>query len=104
MAGTLPGNSRSSFQKRFARASDRCGRVLPIDVGDAPCLKAGDVLTVTWLDRLARSTRDLLNILAAITAKKVGFRGADTTTSHGRLMVTVPGGLARAGKWKRRFF
>src|SRR5712675_1434563 len=56
-------------------------------------LDAGDVLMVTRLDRLARSTRDLLNTLAAITAKKAGFRSlgdawADTTTSHGRLMLT----------------
>ena len=62
-------------------------------------LEAGDVLTVTRLDRLARSTRDLLNTLAAITDKKAGFRSlgdtwADTTTSHGRLMLTVLGGLA----------
>jgi DNA invertase Pin-like site-specific DNA recombinase len=62
-------------------------------------LEADDVLTVTRLDRLARSTRDLLNTLAAITAKKAGFRSlgdawADTTTSHGRLMLTVLGGLA----------
>jgi DNA invertase Pin-like site-specific DNA recombinase len=62
-------------------------------------LRRGDVLTVTRLDRLARSTRDLLNTLAAITAKKVGFKSlgdtwADTTTSHGRLMLTVLGGLA----------
>jgi DNA invertase Pin-like site-specific DNA recombinase len=62
-------------------------------------LEAGDVLTVTRLDRLARSTRDLLNTLAAITAKKAGFKSlgdtwADTTTSHGRLMLTVLGGLA----------
>jgi DNA invertase Pin-like site-specific DNA recombinase len=62
-------------------------------------LEAGDVVTVTRLDRLARSTRDLLNTLAAITAKKAGFRSlgdtwADTTTSHGRLMLTVLGGLA----------
>ncbi len=46
---------------------------------------AGDVVTVTRLDRLARSTRDLLNTLAAITDKKAGFRSlgdtwADTTT------------------------
>jgi DNA invertase Pin-like site-specific DNA recombinase len=59
----------------------------------------GDVVTVTRLDRLARSTRDLLNTLAAITAKKAGFKSlgdtwADTTTSHGRLMLTVLGGLA----------
>jgi DNA invertase Pin-like site-specific DNA recombinase len=37
-------------------------------------LDAGDVLTVTRLDRVARSTRDLLNTLAAITGKKAGFR------------------------------
>ena len=63
-------------------------------------LDAGDALTVTRLDRLARSTRDLLNTLAAITAKKAGFKSlgdtwADTTTSHGRLMLTVLGGLAK---------
>lgn len=52
-------------------------------------LGPGDVLMVTRLDRLARSTRDLLN-LAAITRKQAGFRSlgdtwADTTTPHGRL-------------------
>ncbi|MBV8589209.1 MAG: recombinase family protein [Acetobacteraceae bacterium] len=57
-------------------------------------LGAGDVLMVTRLDRLARSTRDLLNTLAAITERKAGFRSladtwADTTTAHGRLMLTV---------------
>lgn len=62
-------------------------------------LDEGDVLTVTRLDRLARSTRDLLNTLAAIAGKKAGFRSlgdtwADTTTAHGRLMLTVLGGLA----------
>jgi DNA invertase Pin-like site-specific DNA recombinase len=62
-------------------------------------LAAGDVLMVTRLDRLARSTRDLLNTLAAITDRKAGFRSlgdawADTTTPHGRLMLTVLGGLA----------
>jgi DNA invertase Pin-like site-specific DNA recombinase len=40
-----------------------------------------------------------LNVLAKITGKKAGFRSlgdtwADTTTSHGRLMLTVLGGLA----------
>lgn len=63
-------------------------------------LDTGDVLMVTRLDRLARSTRDLLNTLATITDRKAGFRSlgdtwaADTTTPHGRLMVTVLGGLA----------
>ncbi len=62
-------------------------------------LAAGDVLMVTRLDRLARSTRDLLNVLAALTEKGAQFRSirdawADTTTPHGRLMLTVLGGLA----------
>ena len=62
-------------------------------------LEPGDVLVVTRLDRLARSTRDLLNIVAAIAEREAGFRSlkdrwADTTTPHGRLMLTVLGGLA----------
>jgi DNA invertase Pin-like site-specific DNA recombinase len=62
-------------------------------------LSLGDVLLVTRLDRLARSTRDLLNVLATISEKRAGFRSiadawADTTTAHGRLMLTVLGGLA----------
>jgi hypothetical protein len=63
----------------------------------------GDVLMATRLDRLARSTRDLLNTLAAITGKQAGFRSladvwADTTTPHPRLMLTVLGGLAEFEK------
>ena len=62
-------------------------------------LDAGDVLLVTRLDRLARSTRDLLNVLDAVAKAGVGFRSladawADTTTPHGRLMLTMLGGLA----------
>jgi DNA invertase Pin-like site-specific DNA recombinase len=62
-------------------------------------LAEGDCLIVTKLDRLARSTRDLLNTLAAIAAagasfKSLGDQWADTTTPHGRLMLTVLGGLA----------
>jgi DNA invertase Pin-like site-specific DNA recombinase len=62
-------------------------------------LDAGKLLLVTRLDRLARSTRALFNTLAAIADHQAGFRSlndawADTTTSHGRLMLTVLGGLA----------
>jgi len=57
------------------------------------------VLVVTRLDRLARSTRDLLNVIAAISDRGAGFKSlkdawADTTSAHGRLMLTVLGGLA----------
>jgi DNA invertase Pin-like site-specific DNA recombinase len=62
-------------------------------------LEPGDVVIVTRLDRLARSTRDLLNVLATVGEREAGFRSlkdiwADTTTPHGRLMLTVLGGLA----------
>jgi DNA invertase Pin-like site-specific DNA recombinase len=62
-------------------------------------LGPGDVLLVTRLDRLARSTRDLLNVLDAVAKAGAGFKSladawADTTTAHGRLMLTVLGGLA----------
>jgi DNA invertase Pin-like site-specific DNA recombinase len=62
-------------------------------------LGKGDVLVVTRLDRLARSTRDLLNLLGAVADKGAGFKSlrdawADTSNPHGRLMLTVLGGLA----------
>jgi DNA invertase Pin-like site-specific DNA recombinase len=62
-------------------------------------LAEGDTLIVCKLDRLARSTRDLLNTLAEIaqrgaTFKSLGDPWCDTTTPHGRLMLTVLGGLA----------
>lgn len=63
------------------------------------CLRTGDVLVVTRLDRLARSTRDLLNILDMVAKAGAAFKSlkdawADTTTPHGRLMLTILGGLA----------
>jgi DNA invertase Pin-like site-specific DNA recombinase len=62
-------------------------------------LGSGDTLVVCKLDRLARSTRDLLNTLAAIADAGAAFRSlgdpwCDTTSAHGKLMVTVLGGLA----------
>jgi DNA invertase Pin-like site-specific DNA recombinase len=62
-------------------------------------LGEGDVLIITRLDRLARSSRDLLNIVKQITDAGATFRSlkdhwADTTTAQGRLILTVLGGLA----------
>ncbi len=62
-------------------------------------LRAGDVLLVTRLDRLARSTRDLLNILDVVGKKGAGFKSLadpmiDTTSPHGKLILSVLAALA----------
>jgi DNA invertase Pin-like site-specific DNA recombinase len=62
-------------------------------------LQPGDTLLITKLDRLARSTRDLLNTIDAIgkagaTFKSLSDPWADTTTPQGKLMLTILGGLA----------
>ena len=58
-----------------------------------------DVVVVTRLDRLARSTLDLLKTVDVLTKAGAEFRSladawCDTTTPHGKLMLTVLGGLA----------
>jgi len=63
-------------------------------------LKRGDALLVSRLDRLARSTRDLLNVLHIVSDQGATFKSlhdawADTTTPHGQLMVTILAGLAQ---------
>src|SRR5262245_3308018 len=63
------------------------------------CLNSGDILIVTKLDRLARSTRDLLNTLAVVTDKGAGFRvldnpALDTTSAHGKLLLNILGSIA----------
>jgi DNA invertase Pin-like site-specific DNA recombinase len=62
-------------------------------------LDKGDVLMVTRLDRLARSTRDLLNILYELAEREAGFKSLadpmiDTTSPHGKLILAVLGALA----------
>lgn len=62
-------------------------------------LEDGDTLLVTKLDRLARSTLDLLSTLDTLSKRGAGFRSlgeewANTTSASGRLMVTILGGFA----------
>jgi len=62
-------------------------------------IEDGDVVIVTRLDRLARSTLDLLHTVDAITKVGAEFRSladawCDTTTAHGKLLLTILGGLA----------
>ena len=62
-------------------------------------LRAGDVVVVTKYDRLARSLRDLLDIVEAIQARGAGFRSLaediDTTTPAGRLVFHVFASIAQ---------
>jgi DNA invertase Pin-like site-specific DNA recombinase len=62
-------------------------------------VREGDVLVVTKLDRLARSVRDLMNIIHQLERKQVGLRilnlGMDTKTTTGKLMLTILGGIAQ---------
>lgn len=88
------GAVRVFSEKQTGTKTDRAALAKAVAI-----LGAGDVLLVTKLDRLARSTRDLLNTLAAISDRGAGFKSlgdpwADTTTPHGKLMITVLGGLA----------
>lgn len=61
-------------------------------------LRSGDVLLVTKLDRLARSMRDLLEIVAQVEAHgatlKVLAMGLDTSSATGKLMMNVLGSVA----------
>ena len=61
-------------------------------------LREGDVLVVWRLDRLGRSLRNLLELVAQLEEKKVGFRSLqesmDTSSSGGKLIFHVFGALA----------
>ena len=62
-------------------------------------LRAGDVVVVSRLDRLARSTRDLLEIAEQLNEAGAGLRSlhepwADTTSPAGRMVLTVFAGIA----------
>ncbi|BCH62743.1 invertase (plasmid) [Agrobacterium vitis] len=97
-------------QQRAALKAAGCKRIFEEKVSgakrDRPQLVAllhqlrdGDVVTITRLDRLARSTRDLLDIAELLDAAKVGLRSlaepwADTTSPAGRMVLTIFAGIA----------
>jgi DNA invertase Pin-like site-specific DNA recombinase len=86
-------------QKIFAETASGAKTSRPRLRQSINALGSDDVLVVARLDRLARSTRDLLNVLAEVNERGAAFRSikdtwADTTTPHGRLMLTILGGLA----------
>jgi DNA invertase Pin-like site-specific DNA recombinase len=82
------------FEKASGARADRpqLGRMLK-------ALSPGDVVVVARLDRLARSSRDLLNLIhqideAGATFQSLADAWCDTTTAHGRLILTVLAGLS----------
>jgi len=97
-------------QQRAALTAAGCKRIFEEKVSgakrDRPQLAAllhqlrdGDVVTVTRLDRLARSTRHLLDIAELLDAAKAGLRSlaepwADTTSPAGRMVLTIFAGIA----------
>lgn len=91
---TAAGANKIFKEKISGARSDR--RALAQALASA---STGDTLLVTRLDRLARSTLQLLTVLDQLNRAGALFRSlsdawADTTTPHGRLMLAVLGGLA----------
>jgi DNA invertase Pin-like site-specific DNA recombinase len=95
------------FREKVTGAHNDRRELLKMLKGLAP----GDVVTVTRIDRLARSTFDLFGIVKRIVDAKAQFRSlaepwTDTATSTGRLMLAVLGGLAggvsRSIKYRER--
>jgi DNA invertase Pin-like site-specific DNA recombinase len=62
-------------------------------------VREGDIFVVTKLDRLARSTENLISIANKLEAKKVGLKilnlGIDTTTPTGKMLLTLLGAIAQ---------
>ncbi|OZY44019.1 recombinase family protein [Pseudomonas lundensis] len=97
-------------QQRIALGQNRCHRIFEEKVSGAKLdrpelsrlldhLRPGDVLIVTRLDRLARSTTDLLHIAERLKNIGAGLRSlaepwADTTSPAGRMVLTIFAGIA----------
>lgn len=90
----LPSGCEKVFQEQVSSVGNR----LQLDAA-LEFVREGDVLVVTKLDRLARSVRDLMNIIHKLEHKQVGLRilnlGMDTQTTTGKLMLTILGGIAQ---------
>jgi DNA invertase Pin-like site-specific DNA recombinase len=83
----------------FEKVSGRSAKNRPELLRLLDHVRAGDVVVVTRMDRLARSTRDLLDIAERLNRVGAGLRSlaepwADTTSPAGRMVLTVFAGIA----------
>ena len=90
----LSGCEKVFSEKKSGRSSDNREQL-------NACLdfvREGDCITICRLDRLARSTRDLFNIVSLLEKKGVSLKvldqSIDTSTSHGKLMFGLLGVIA----------
>ena len=92
-------STRPAAKKLFEEKTSGAGKKRPELERLLAELRADDVVVVTRLDRLARSTSELLRIAETIEEKNAGLQSiaepwADTTTPAGRMVLTVFGGIA----------
>lgn len=90
----LAGAEQVFFEKESGTRTDR-----PQLAKAIAALQPGDILLVPAIDRLARSTRDLLNRIHEVTGRGASFKSqaetwVDTTSPLGEFMLTVLGGVA----------
>lgn len=89
--------AKKIFSEQVSSVADRAQLEALID-----WVRDGDIVIVTKLDRLARSMRDLIEIVDRIEKKGAGLRilamNLDTTTATGKLMLNVLGSVA---EWER---
>lgn len=94
-AGLLAAGCRSVFAETISAPHARRPELIRM----LDHLRTGDIVTVTRLDRLARSTRDLLDIAGQLQARGAGLRSlaepwADTTRPDGDMVLSVFAGIA----------
>lgn len=103
-------DSQELINQQAALKAERCTRIFAEKITGAKRdrveldrmldhLRAGDVVVITRLDRLARNTRDLLDIAERLRGIGAGLRSlaepwADTTSPAGKMILTIMAGIA----------